>query len=233
MIEEIPKTTLLKNLKEKVKNNFNKKDITFIQIGVNDGITNDIVVDVIEENDVGIFFEPIPTTYELMLENKKKFSKCTFLNVALLPEKLKHTKKMNLLSQDPLNQGSSFVNINSNRITGQIEVDVTTVGNFLSSHNIDKLDFLFCDAEGIDFLIIDDFLNYLYPEVMFFETCNWWCNEDTQILSSDNQIVLIPSRKNFKLKLERLGYFVIDYYEINNNKSQDMIAIKLNYINYE
>lgn len=230
MIENIDKIDLLKSLKEKIKKEYNKKNITFIQIGVNDGITNDIATHVIETIDSGIFIEPIKNTYDIMVSNKKNFKNSLFMNVAILPSILGENNKMNLLSYDPLNQGSSFINVNSERIIDQIEVSVISVNNLLNQHKINNLDILFCDAEGIDFLIIDDFLEYIKPEVMFFETCNWWCNEDTEIRSSNGLMVPIPSRKSFKLKLENLDYYVIDYYENNVNKSQDMIAIKLQYL---
>lgn len=229
-IEDLYQSDLLNILKTKIKKDLGKDKVSFIQIGVNDGVTNDVAIDVIDENDEGIFIDPMDSVYDSMVENKKGFSKCIFLKLAVLPEKLKNNNKMNLLSQDPLGQGSSFVNVNEGRIINQIEVETITVSNLISNYKIKELDFLFCDTEGIDFLIIEDFLNIIQPEVMFFETCNWWCNQDTEIMGTDGIMVPIPSRQNFKLKLEGLNYYVIDYYDKEINKSQDMVAIKMKYM---
>jgi len=228
MIENLNQIELLQTLKKKIKSK--KENISFIQIGVNDGITHDTAFHILEPNDCGIFIEPIKKIFDVMVENKKEFNSSLFLNVAVLPKKLEGNTKMTILSHDDLNQGSSLVNVNSGRIIEQVEVSVTSVHDLLKENNIKDLDILFCDAEGVDFLIIDDFLDYIEPEVMFFETCGWWCEEDTKILSTNGSITQIPSRKSFKTKLENLNYYVIDYYENEINKSQDMIAIKLKYV---
>lgn len=224
---------LLKNLKGLIKNKFNKDSIRFIQIGANDGVTNDVASHVLETTDNGIFIEPMEGAFNLLLENKKNFINSSFLKLALLPEILKDNNKMNLLSQDELRQGSSFLNLNqvitpySERIIDQIEVETITVENLINEHNIVDLDFLFCDVEGIDSLIVDNFLEKIKPEVMFFESCGWWCNEDIQIQVTNNNIVSIPSRHKFKLKLESLGYYVIDF---TDKDGRDVVAFKTEYI---
>ena len=68
---------------------------------------------------------------------------------------------MNILSEDDFNQGSSFGNTVEYRIIDKINVDTIMVNNFIDENEIKDIDYIFCDAEGIDHLIINDFLKYL------------------------------------------------------------------------
>lgn len=219
-INEIMPTDLML----KIRDIINDKQITFVQIGVNDGVAHDIAIDVLKEVDSGFFIEPIEDTFIKMCENKKNFKDSKFLKLAVLPENLKNTK-MNLLNEDPSYQGSSFSNLNSHRIIGSIDVEIITPKRLISEYNISNLDFLFCDAEQLDHLIIVDFLNHILPNVLFFETC-WWCTNDYELELSDGNKVIVPSRDKIKEKLESLGYVVINYWDNEMNRREDMLAIK-------
>ena len=212
------------------KKNINKKNITFVQIGVNDGVSYDIANEILSTEDIGFFVEPIDSTFNRMCINKSDFKKCTFVKKAILPESLKEINKINLLSNDNDNLGASFGKFNKDRVSEQISVDTITVSDFLKEHKINDLDYLFCDAESIDHLIILDFLNHISPNVLFFETC-WWCNEEVNLEMSNGKLIKIPSRSHMKKILMEKDYHVIDYWENNLHKREDMIAIKNNIIN--
>jgi hypothetical protein len=211
------------------KKNINKESITFVQIGVNDGVSYDIANEILTTEDIGFFVEPIDSTFNTMCINKSDFKKCLFVKKAILPESLKFINKINLLSDDNANLGASFGKFNKDRVSEQISVDTITVSDFLEEYKITNLDYLFCDAESIDHLIILDFLNYITPNVLFFETC-WWCNEEVSLEISNGDIIKIPSREYMKKKLTEKGYVVIDYWENVLHKREDIIAIKLNII---
>jgi hypothetical protein len=207
-----------------------KEPISFIQIGVNDGVNHDIAKDVLEIQDTGIFCEPIEKAFNAMVNNKIKFTKSIFLKKAIVPENLKDNNTMNLLDNDEIGQGSSFGKFNKHRIINTINVDTITVSNLLKEFSIQSLDFFFCDAESIDHLIVTDLLDKIKPEVMFFETC-WWCNNPHQLEISGGTSITIPSRSQMKDLLTQNGYVFVDFLEDNNiEKREDILAIKQKYI---
>lgn len=221
VIEKLPPHELL----IKAKQALNKSDVSFIEIGVNDGVTNDIANFVLTSNDRGYFIEPIKETFDVMCENKKTFKNCSFVQKAIVPECLSHINSINILSEDSMNQGASFANFNKHRITNQIPVDTITVENFLKTNLIQELDFLFCDAESIDHLIILDFLKFIQPQVIFFET-GWWLDNDSKLDTTDGNSITIPSRNKMKQILNEKGYYVIDYWTSSANKREDIVALK-------
>jgi FkbM family methyltransferase len=221
-IYEMTPSELMKKIKNVIKN----KNISFIQIGVNDGVGYDIANEILEEDDSGLFIEPIHESFLKMCLNKKNFKNSIFLEKAVLPEQIKKIK-MNVLNDDVNNLGASFGKFNKDRIIDTVEVDTITVSDLLSEFKINNLDFLFSDAESIDHLIILDFISKITPNVIFFETC-WWCNNDYELELSDGSFVTIPARQKIKEKLSECGYEVIDYWENINNRREDMLAIKKN-----
>jgi FkbM family methyltransferase len=227
-IEKLDPKTLLDNLRMLL----NKPQISFVQIGVNDGITHDIANTFLNENDFGYFIEPIEETFNIMRLNKQHFKNVKFIKKAILPEILKNNNTINLLSNDSKNEGASIGNFNKERISNQIKVDTITIRNFLLEESITDVDFVFCDAESIDHLIIIDLINQIKPSVLFFETC-WWCTNDYELETSDGTKIIIPSRKYMKEFLNKNGYVVIDYWEHNNYKREDMLAIKKEIIENE
>jgi len=226
MIEKLSPHELLLKAKQRL----NKQDITFIEIGVNDGITNDVANLVLTPNDKGYFIEPIKETFDIMCTNKEAFKNCSFIQKAIVPECLKHVNRMNVLSEDAMNQGASIANFNKHRITNQVIIDTVTVEDFIKTNAIQELDFLFCDAESIDHLIILDFIRFIEPKIMFFET-GWWLDNDSKLDTTDGNHVIIPSRSKIKQILNERNYYVIDYWTDEYNKREDIIAIKNNIAN--
>lgn len=221
--------TTLKSIKDILKQQ-KKEAISFIQIGVNDGINHDIAKDVLKADDVGIFCEPIEKAFNEMQKNKKAFINSFFLKKAIVPEVLKHNNKMNLLDNDDIGQGSSFGKFNKHRIVNSINVDTITIFDLLTNFKITALDFFFCDAESIDHLIVTDLLSKIKPEVLFFETC-WWCTNDYQLEISDQASVTIPSRSEIKNLLNQNDYIFVDFLEDNKTeKREDILAVKNKYI---
>lgn len=226
MIEKLPPHELLL----KAKQSLNKQHVTFVEIGVNDGITNDIANLVLTPNDSGYFIEPIKETFDVMCANKNAYKNCSFVQKAIVPECLKHVNSMNVLSEDGMNQGASITNFNKHRITNQVNIDTITVEDFIKINSIQELDFLFCDAESIDHLIILDFIRFIEPKIIFFET-GWWLDNDSKLDTTDGNHVVIPSRGKIKQALIEKDYYVIDYWTNNYNKREDIVAIKNNIAN--
>ena len=212
-------------LLRKCRKELNKEHVSFVQVGANDGVENDIANLVLKETDSGYFFEPIETSYNLLIHNKSNFKNCVFLQKAILPEELKGSNHMSILSCDPKYQGSSFTTINKGRHIEAVQVDCITVLQFINEFKITELDFLFCDAEGIDNLLIKDFLKYITPSVILFETSDW-SEQDTNLNTYDQGIIVVPSNNSIKEILYECGYNVIDFSK-KVNKSNNIIATKL------
>ncbi len=212
----------------KVRDLLPNQQKTFIQVGVNDGIGHDIAINILKDIDRGVFIEPMEQPFEKLKVNKKSYNNSFFLQKAVLPKNIKITK-MNLFNNDPSFEGTTFSNLHSDRIIGSIDVETITPKKILDDYNIIELDFLFCDAEQLDHLIILDFLNHIKPNVLFFETC-WFCNDDFELELSDGNKVILPSRENIIKRLESLDYKVINYWENITNKREDILAIKNKYI---
>ncbi len=209
----------------KAKHALHKACVSFVQIGVNDGIAHDVANLVLTEHDAGHFIEPIKTSFDVMCNNKKQFKKCTFMQKAVVPECMAHVTHMNILSDDDMNQGASVVNSNAHRIVNQVAVDCITVQDLIKSLHMTQLDFLFCDAEGVDHLIILDFIQYMQPQVIFFESGHWSAVDTIMHLVNGSNVV-IPCKHTMQQSLHDKDYYVFDYASSMHNKREDMIAIK-------
>jgi hypothetical protein len=208
-----------------LRDRINQENITFLQIGANDGYTNDIASLILKPSDKGVFVEPIKESFEKLISNKKNFSNSKFANLAILPDELQDYNEMNLLSDCPSNLGASFSLFNRGRIVKTEKVDVSTPLEFLYSYRINDLDFLFCNASTLDHLIVLDTVKRIQPKVLFFNTC-YWCNNDYELELTDTVKITIPSRKKMKEFLNNLNYEVIDLWENSENKREDILAFK-------
>lgn len=212
-----------------LRNKLNQTNISFIQIGSNDGITNDVANNILTHNDQGIFIEPCRIPFEKLLYNKKDFNNSLFLNLAIVPEIMAHKNcTLNLLSDDPLNQGASILdNIPSSyRKVKSTDTQVMSISKLIDNYDIKELDIFFCDAEGLDHILISELLNYIQPKILFFESF-FWLNQDLKINIDSMANLIIPSRSTIKQILKQYNYSYIDFNdEINENKSEDIVAWK-------
>ena len=205
----------------------NKDSVSFIQIGANDGVENDLANLVLNENDNGYFFEPIDVPFNLLIKNKSNFKNCKFLKKAILPEILKENNLMSNLSDDEKHQGSSFTNINSFRHIENVKVDCITISNFIKEYNIFDIDFLFCDSEGIDNLIVKEFLDFIKPNIILFETADW-SERDANLITQEGNSIIVSSNDSIKNILQSLSYTVIDFSKKPDKfKSNNIVAIKI------
>jgi hypothetical protein len=74
-LNEITPKELLLSIRDVLSN----KQITFVQVGVNDGIAHDIAVDILRENDKGVFIEPMEQPFSKMCINKSNFKDSAFI----------------------------------------------------------------------------------------------------------------------------------------------------------
>ena len=221
------KITLL----QKLRQNFSKDHIYFIQVGSSDGETNDIAKFILKEHDYGIFIEPSLYSFNKLVFNKKNFLNSIFLNLAIIPEDISSELQLYILSQDELQQGSSLISElpSSYRIIENNFTKTISIKHLIDSYHVNHIDMFFCDAEGMDHIIIQKLLTIIEPKVLIFESF-FWMNNDKKITLSNDLVLNIPSRNNIKQILRKNNYNYIDFNDSIKDKSEDIIAWKNNMV---
>jgi FkbM family methyltransferase len=217
------KITLLK----KLRNDLGKDSIAFVQIGASDGDAYDIAKYIIQEKDRGIFVEPSIHSFNKLIANKKNFLNCTFVNKAIFPEDVEEDLEINILSDDELEQGSSFISElpSSFRRIKSRTTKTISLKNFIETYDITDIDMFFCDTEGLDHLLVQKLLTITHPKVLIFESFSW-LNDEKETVLSNNLKITIPSRQTIKDLLSKNNYEYIDFNNVTTDKSDDIIAWK-------
>jgi len=138
-----------------------KKNGTFVDIGANDGISFSNTFYLEQKGWKGLAIEPIPSVYEKLVKNRKcitvhgcigpKSEKRQFRVITGYPEMLsglideynpKHIKR---IDKELNSHGGDYEDI---------EVDCFNFNELLEKHNIDHVDYLSIDVEGIEYKIL-------------------------------------------------------------------------------
>ncbi len=196
-------------------------DFHFIQVGANDGISFDILFDVVKERrSRGIVIEPLQDFYEKLCLNYKDFPAIIKVNKAVHPS----LKRVGLYRVDPQRQheleswASGITSLNplhhKKSDTPSEYIIEETIDAMPLMQIIDeagtgyKTDLLQIDVEGFDYEILKmlDF-EKLKPLVIKYEFCN----------------LSVQDLKNSKQLLTRNGYYLFAI-------GDDMISLLLNKI---
>ena len=167
----------------RLKNN----KVKFVQIGAYDGVSLDEMANLtINKNDEGLFIETNYYIFNTLKENKKEFSKCKFLDFAILPNNNFNQEYFHVQKDGG---GSSF-------IRGYMNKDILESKNFelgsvkrITVEELIKnyLDFIpdvyFIDCEGYDHDIVKNILTYQSPKIFYFES---WDMKDINNHINDN-----------------------------------------------
>ena len=181
------------------------KDGFFIQIGANDGVSYDpIHKSVVEYGLSGILVEPGIEAFNALKINYQNCSNLFFENCAIA----KHNGKVNLYCGTT----TPHFTLDKNKAIHMFDVEPTvsivdsmTIGSLVSKYNPSRIDLLQIDAEGLDYVIIEDFDFNLYtPSIVRFERV---CMDSTLL-------------ENCLNKLKRYNYV---FY--NSEDNSDIIAI--------
>jgi FkbM family methyltransferase len=154
----------------------------FIQIGTNDGVSNDEfgLKDLLQnELHTAILIEPIQSYYLQLINNYKNFkSKLYFENIAITEKQ--ETKFLSLNGQD-----SSFVRNTSQNF---IDVSCDTMTNILKKYNITHINGLFIDVEGYEYTILESIFNDPNIVIDFIRYEFWWSEDKEKLdkLLTDN-----------------------------------------------
>lgn len=201
-------------LKKLFKNNKLKK---VIQIGSNDGSSDDFLRHCINENIEAILIEPIEDAFIKLKKNYQSFKKLIFLNIAVDIEDGKkeifyinknfypfYRKKYKDRNVDWLNVLASFNKKNllihgvkKNHITSK-KIDCKKISTLIDIYNYQDLDLLIIDTEGYDAVLVDDLLkNTKLRPLLIFE----WIHINHKIL---DQLLIKLKHMNYDiLKMDK------------------------------
>jgi FkbM family methyltransferase len=149
-----------------------------IQIGANNG--KDQVFDFINQNksdlEVAILIEPIPFIIDDLKKQYEGIDKVIIENIAITNESDKESMTLYYL-KDSNYEVSSFSEHHTTRHSPSLieypvtsmEVPCMSVNKLMEKYNLDSLDYLFIDTEGLDVFIICslDFEKYSFKNIIF------------------------------------------------------------------
>lgn len=215
------KTIILKDLNSMIEAYLDFSNFFFIQVGANDGLTNDPINEfIIKYKWKGILIEPQKRIFEELKKNYSSSKGLSFENIAISSKKelrsfysinLPQTKfasglssfnrehliyqiKRGYVQKQAREEGFEGDNFESLIIEEKIQCD--KFKNILERHKVKKIDLLQIDAEGFDFEIIKmfPFLEFYLPKMINYE------NENLNDFD----------KKACKEHLRALGYVCID-----------------------
>jgi FkbM family methyltransferase len=163
-----------------------KGKVRFIQIGSNDGITNDPITKYVKKNYTGVLVEPVPYLFEKLKKNYSKIKNRLFFENSAIASKdgeayfyrLKDSDNCNLPAwYDQLGSFNKDVVLQHRKHIPEfdelfVEEIIKTISfeSLLKKYGLKKIDLIHIDTEGYDYEIIKliDF-NKLEVEVLLFE----------------------------------------------------------------
>lgn len=145
-----------------------KKGIRFIEVGANDGITNDPIYDWAQKGEwEGILIEPGCEAFDLLKENYNDFPNVILLNVAIssycgvipLFVNKRTTGAASVHRKHPPNWKAK-----------KREVECLTLNQVIEDHDFAEFDLLQIDAEGHDFEVLKSIsLDIYHPVIIHYE----------------------------------------------------------------
>ena len=165
-----------------------RKNIYFLQVGANDGVSNDPLNEFISSfNWGGICVEPLPENFKKLRETYDGKSEVILVNAAVgngddqkiyfvNPQK---AKALNIEIPDWFNQLASFdkklvvSDLKGDRkdeIVDELDIKSISFATLIKEYNVTKVDLLHIDTEGADWMILSSFPFELFlPDVIIFE----------------------------------------------------------------
>lgn len=163
------------------------QEFTVVQIGANDGISNDPIYPFIKDRSwSGVLVEPIPSAFKKLSQTYGQIPNVKLENCAIAHQDGQMTmyrvKEDNTLPKyvQQLASFDSNVILKQKRIVPNIaqfietiNVPAKTIKSLLISHNIEQINFLQIDTEGFDYEIIKmTFESDVMPDIINFESCH-------------------------------------------------------------
>ncbi len=181
-----------------------ERNIVFLQIGANDGLRSDPIREfVVRDAWKGLMIEPIPTSYELLVENYKYLSgrELFFLNAAVteahggnipfytydeekmddytLEEKMDYLRKASF-DRKHLENFAHSKNKNPDNLIKEVQIPTVNINLLADEYPIlNQLNLLVIDAEGHEWVILKSLeFNRIKPDIIFYESHNLSADKD-------------------------------------------------------
>jgi FkbM family methyltransferase len=156
-------------------------DFTFVQIGANDGVSNDPIRKFVLKYQMrGVLVEPQPDVFARLQRNYEGVPGVTFENAAIAAKDGQRELYRFRPSPDLPQWAHGLASFSKETLTGNLQnvkgevetihVPTLSFGSLLRKHNLERVDLLQIDAEGFDFEIIKmvDF-STVRPAIIHFE----------------------------------------------------------------
>ena len=148
---------------------------TIFDIGANLGWYS-IFLALIDDKKRILSFEPISETFNALKKNISinNVRSIKTYNLALSDEQ----KEMKMFYSPSLTGASSFKNLQEKETQTKI-IKTNTLDNFIEIAEVDSLDFIKCDVEGAELLVVEGGLKSIekYKPILFLEMLRKWANK--------------------------------------------------------
>lgn len=148
---------------------------TVLDVGANLGWYSIFLALVDDEKKI-YSFEPIPETFSALKKNiaLNKIDNIKTINLALSNEE----KEIEMFYSPSLTGASSFKNLQENATHTKL-INTKTLDDFIQSSKINTIDFLKCDVEGAELLVIEGGMNCIkkHKPILFLEMLRKWSHE--------------------------------------------------------
>ena len=210
---KLVKISLSERMLNILKANNQHKNIKFLQIGANDGVSFDCLYDYITKNKwSGVAVEPLKEFYDKLCFNYSGFSNIQLVNLAIHPTE----KSISLYKVNPVYY-NSFENwvkgiasfdkehlikhgVHESKIINET-VDCINLMNLVKEYNLYDVDYIQIDTEGFDAEILKmlDF-SLLKPQMIKFEHIH--LNEIEL-----NKVISLLKRNKYKFRKDKQDFF--------------------------
>tara|TARA_B110000971_G_scaffold109805_1_gene112541 strand:- start:87 stop:1037 length:951 start_codon:yes stop_codon:yes gene_type:complete len=202
---------------------------TIFDIGANLGWYS-IFLALIDDKKRILSFEPISETFNALKKNISinNVRSIKTYNLALSDEQ----KEMEMFYSPSLTGASSFKNLQEKETQTKI-IKTNTLDNFIEIAEVDSLDFIKCDVEGAELLVVEGGLKSIekYKPILFLEMLRKWANKFGY---HPNEIIerLKPlNYRCFKVKNTKLSEVIeiseseeaTNFFFLDNERHKDLI----------
>jgi FkbM family methyltransferase len=157
-----------------VERNGGDEGFTFVQVGANDGMTDDDICGYVRRFGwSGVLVEPLDDVFERLRSNYSDVNDLRFVKSAIVPEAPSDGKVVFYRHpRYPQCSGLTIETRMQRRAEMQeIEVQAITMRDLVESYNIVRVDLLQIDVEGHDHEIVDAFpFNLVLPRCIRYES---------------------------------------------------------------
>lgn len=198
-----------KNYSKYIFKKLSTKEIFFIQIGANDGVSQDPIFKY-SEKWKGILIEPLKEPFNNLIKNyENKRTGKYFENVAIGENNGEIEMIIPKIGNEDTNYATKVASIVNNNTLNKFDTETqivkqTTLSSLLKKYNVQKIDLLVLDVEGYELNIINSYSFDIKPQVIYLETR--FFNYNDLVLFYERMIKLgysiFPERDNCLLILK-------------------------------